>query len=414
MTAAVALAHAQFSVALVEKNPISYAQPAVDNNGEPMKWFALGQDVLSWMAAWGWVFSHHPLTNVQLSCHDPQLGAPFPDTILLTANDIGAPSLAGVISQHTLDSVMKSSLQSCVDVYAPDSIVEWEETIDGWSVLLSSGICLRAPAVIGADGKHSSTRQRLDPLHLSYRFPQTATVFQATGIPEGWAYEHFFPHGSLALLSTHKDHNGDHGVGIWIHDAPLTTIEQVHAVSPVAVTPVGRWSHFPVEGLWTEKPSKSRCVLVGNAAHIIHPIAGQGLNLGLRHVKGLVEYMVQRKQLGLDWGLGWNDLHTQWATQALSLHMGTAAVYALLCGAQAGMWWRLSTLALSFPWMRKGLLELAGGQSMWHGLWSFFYQDIEPNFAWNTHNKHLPPSVFVPPLATPHSDSTSPNDKDSV
>ncbi len=392
MTAAAALAHAGFSVALIDRQARS-VNASSQESSSPTKWFALGHDVLSWMATWGWHFSYQPLKTIQLSCHDPVADTMSPESIVLQACDVPVSALAGVISQHDLHRAMHSTLNSRIDVYAPDEIKVWHNQGDSWRVQLASGVWLTTLAIIGADGKQSNTRQHINPLHVSYTFPQTATVFQASGIPEGWAYEHFFPHGSLALLSTHSLHGVGHGVGIWIHDQPLTDTSLLQRFSPIPITPTSTWSYFPVHGLWTEKPSLSRCVLVGDAAHIIHPIAGQGLNLGLRHVKSVVDLMTQRHAMGLDWGLGWHDMHLQWATQALSLHMGTTAVYGMFCGSQAPFWWRLSTLALSMPWMRKSLLRWAGGQSIWETLWTFL--------AKGANALHSHPSAGMPPPPLP-------------
>jgi 2-octaprenyl-6-methoxyphenol hydroxylase len=69
-----------------------------------------------------------------------------------------------------------------------------------------------------------------------------------------------------------------------------------------AVRPVGRRWSYPLALMLAERYTADRLALVGDAAHLIHPIAGQGLNLGIRDVAALAELVVDRRRLGLDVG----------------------------------------------------------------------------------------------------------------
>jgi 2-octaprenyl-6-methoxyphenol hydroxylase len=127
----------------------------------------------------------------------------------------------------------------------------------------------------------------------------------------GIAVEHFLPAGPFAILPM----TGDRSSIVWTEHAALAphllALPDAEFSAEITarfgdflgqVTPIGpRWS-YPLALMQAERYVARRLALVGEAAHVIHPIAGQGLNIGIRDVAALAELIVDRRRLGLDIG----------------------------------------------------------------------------------------------------------------
>jgi 2-octaprenyl-6-methoxyphenol hydroxylase len=169
--------------------------------------------------------------------------------------------------------------------------------------------------LVAADGVNSRLRQLADIPTLSWRYKQKAIV--ATLAHErphhGQAVEHFLPSGPFALLPLVKNRTSI----VWtekpevadqlinsdedsFHEALMTRFG--HHLGKVTVESGPK--AFPLGLLLATRFYKGRLVLVGDAAHGIHPIAGQGLNMGLKDVAALAELLVEAWQVGLDPALG--------------------------------------------------------------------------------------------------------------
>ena len=127
----------------------------------------------------------------------------------------------------------------------------------------------------------------------------------------GIAVEHFLPAGPFAILPM----TGNRSSIVWTERAELAprlidlpdaafagSSPRALATSSATVEPIGpRWT-YPLALLLAERYIAPRLALVGEAAHMIHPIAGQGLNLGIRDVAALAELVIDARRLGLDIG----------------------------------------------------------------------------------------------------------------
>jgi 2-octaprenyl-6-methoxyphenol hydroxylase len=200
----------------------------------------------------------------------------------------------------------------------PDSIVETQCDAGSAIVQLSSGQTLRASLLVVAEGRQSSLREKLGIGLHRFDYKQTAIVCSVRHeLPHGnAAQERFLPAGPFAMLPMTDDADGHHRSSIvWTEQqavAPLmlklddeafgVEINRRFGDYLGKVTPVGgRWA-FPLALQLAERYAAPRAVLVGDAAHGIHPIAGQGLNLGLRDAAALAEILVDAARLGLDIG----------------------------------------------------------------------------------------------------------------
>jgi 2-octaprenyl-6-methoxyphenol hydroxylase len=178
---------------------------------------------------------------------------------------------------------------------------------------LSDGRRLSARLVAAADGAASPLRQAAGIRTIEWRYPQTAivTTVRHQRPHAGIAVEHFLPAGPFAILPM----TGNRSSIVWTEReefAPrlMALSDREFAVELAArfgdflgvIEPIGpRWS-YPVRLMLAERYVDRRLALIGEAAHVIHPIAGQGLNLGIRDVAALGEIVIDARRLGLDIG----------------------------------------------------------------------------------------------------------------
>jgi 2-octaprenyl-6-methoxyphenol hydroxylase len=192
-------------------------------------------------------------------------------------------------------------------------VVSLEASETGADVVLDGGERLRARLVAAADGANSPLRHAAGIAAVEWRYRQTGIVTTvAHERPHGGiAVEHFLPSGPFAILPM----TGNRSSIVWTEHADLAPgllalPDTAFAVELGArfggflgaIEPVGpRWS-YPLGLMQAERYIARRLALVGEAAHVIHPIAGQGLNLGIRDIAALAELVVDARRLGLDIG----------------------------------------------------------------------------------------------------------------
>jgi 2-octaprenyl-6-methoxyphenol hydroxylase len=183
---------------------------------------------------------------------------------------------------------------------------------------LKDGSTIVAPLIVASDGSNSAMRQMagIGVFTHDYRQAGIVTTIRHELDHEGTAYEHFRPNGPFASLPLlDAEGRGTRSSLVWtettaeaarIKELPLeqvaAEIEAVMGSTLGLVTVEERPQSFPL----TLKLAKSfvapRLALIGDAAHVVHPIAGQGLNLGLKDVAALAEVVVEAMRLGLDHG----------------------------------------------------------------------------------------------------------------
>ncbi|WP_340116320.1 FAD-dependent monooxygenase [Pelagibius sp. 7325] len=210
-----------------------------------------------------------------------------------------------------------------LDLRAPADIAELQRRPGGVTARLSDGSTIRARLVVAADGRRSATREAAGIRIMEIDYGQTAIVATvAHELPhDGVAHEHFLPSGPFALLPM-TDAKDD--AGKVVHRSSLVWTEKRgliaammaldedafalelqrrfgNSLGQLSLWGGRRWS-YPLTLLHAERYIDTRLALIGDAAHGIHPIAGQGLNLGLRDVAALAECIVDARRLGLDIG----------------------------------------------------------------------------------------------------------------
>jgi len=219
-----------------------------------------------------------------------------------------------------LRAAMLRHLQACakVELVAPDEALDTTRDADKVTIALKSGRQIAARLVASAEGRFGTLREDAGIGARTWSYHQIAIVLVARHEQphRGVAQEKFLPGGPFAILPMTDGEAGEHRSSIvWTEtaslakrllelDAPRFQAEFARRFGDYLghVEPIGpRWS-FPLGLVHAERYVDERMVLVGDAAHGIHPIAGQGYNLGVRDIAALVEVLIDAKRLGLDIG----------------------------------------------------------------------------------------------------------------
>ncbi len=236
-----------------------------------------------------------------------------------------------------------------IQLHMPVEMGAIERNDAGVTVDLSNGTRLSAPLLVVAEGRKSDTRDAAG-IHLAqwqYNHEAMVTAINHELPHNNIAYEIFYPAGPFAILPMLDDADGRHRSAIvWSvsrTDAPgyrkLSPRALAHEIEKAmggllgSVTMTAPVSGYPLNFQHANRITDQRMVLVGDSAHGMHPIAGQGLNLGLRDVAALAQVVIEGMRLGLEPGdpqildrySRWRSLDTQtvmMATDTLSRLFG--------------------------------------------------------------------------------------------
>jgi 2-octaprenyl-6-methoxyphenol hydroxylase len=200
-----------------------------------------------------------------------------------------------------------------IAVLAPAALTGVQLGEGGVVAALSDGRVVRAPLMVGADGKTSFARKAAGIGAVGWRYGQSGVVATVgLGRPHGGvAHEHFLPGGPFAILPLTQDRASL----VWTEQAARA--QALMAASPEAfqayldrrfgaflgaVEVLGGRFVYPLALDLAERIVAPRLALIGDAAHGVHPIAGQGLNLGLKDIAALAQVLAEAARLGEDIG----------------------------------------------------------------------------------------------------------------
>jgi 2-octaprenyl-6-methoxyphenol hydroxylase len=226
----------------------------------------------------------------------------------------GAP-LGYIVENRVLRRALfdRAAILPSLKLLAPRALAEMQASDTGAVVALQDGARLRTRLVAAADGQNSPLRRAAGIGTVEWRYRQTGivTTVRHERPHDGIAVEHFLPAGPFAILPM----TGNRSSIVWTENADLAphllALPDAEFAAELrtrfgdflgVVEPVGpRWS-YPFALMQAERYAGHRLALVGEAAHVIHPIAGQGLNIGIRDIAALAEIVIDARRLGLDIG----------------------------------------------------------------------------------------------------------------
>ena len=224
----------------------------------------------------------------------------------------GEPFAHMVENGPLVDALVEKAKEQGV-VLRPAAIADFDLAANRIEVQLSDGDPLAARLLVAADGARSTIRERAGIASHGWTYGQSSIV--ATVAHErdhqGRAEEHFLPSGPFAILPL----KGRRSSIVWTEEAQEAErvvalpdpefhaeLERRFGLHLGEIEAVGLRRAYPLGFAVARAFIAERLALVGDAAHVIHPIAGQGLNMGLKDVAALAEVIVDAARLGLDPG----------------------------------------------------------------------------------------------------------------
>ncbi len=320
---ALALARIGLGVALIERDA-----PDPDADGRASA-IALGSKrILEALGLWDAVAdAAGPILDIRVSDGPSRLFLHYDHRDV--ADVARGEPLGFIVENHMLRRTQASALDAAPEIYRVLGQVTGIERGDAEgspaAVRLDDGRRVAADLVVGADGRRSAVRVAAGIRSLSWRYGQTALVctVRHPHPHRAIAHERFLPAGPFALLPL-KDPN--RASIVWtesdaradalkrVDDATLSTLMTEQFGDYLGLLSIeGRRWFWPLGLHHADRYVDRRLVLVGDAAHGIHPIAGQGLNLGLRDVAALAEVLADSRRLGIDIGdAGVLDRYQRW------------------------------------------------------------------------------------------------------
>jgi 2-octaprenyl-6-methoxyphenol hydroxylase len=224
----------------------------------------------------------------------------------------GEPFAHMVENRRLIDVLLTRAEATGVELRAT-AVTSYDARSEGIDVTLGDGSVITASLLIAADGARSKLRERAGIATHGWEYDQSGIVVTVghERDHEGRAEEHFLPAGPFAILPL----TGKRSSLVWTEGrdeaARLTALseeefhgelEQRFGLHLGEIKALDKPRAFPLSFSVARSFIAERLALVGDAAHVIHPIAGQGLNMGLKDVAALAEVVVDAARLGIDLG----------------------------------------------------------------------------------------------------------------
>lgn len=232
---------------------------------------------------------------------------------------IHQPNLGHIVENSVIVQALLAEIETLdnIDLICPATICEYQDEDDSISVQLGDGRWLSAALLIGADGANSKVRQhsKVETKEWSYHQEAIVATIETQNSNQQTAWQCFTPKGPLALLPLNNNGDLRQSSIVWSQESETAkslmnlSDEQFCAELSRAseyclgdVVSIEKRFSFPLIQCHAIDYVMPRIALVGDAAHSIHPLAGQGVNMGFADIEVLVEELVRACSRGNDIG----------------------------------------------------------------------------------------------------------------
>jgi len=309
MSMAIALARAGLSIAVIEKHNIS-TQFEEKFDGR-VSAIALGsKHILDNIGVWEFMEAHaEPILDIRVT------DGATPFFLHFDHNDVSSDPFGYIVenryTRHALH--LAASSHNNIELIENFTIASLTQTDYNATITGTDDKTLQARLVIAADGRISQARALAGIGITTWSYGQTAivTTIEHSLPHNGLAQERFFPIGPFAVLPM----TGNRSSLVWVEPDDRVNLylelpedefiqeisERIGGYLGDIYSAHGRFS-YPLSLLHAKKYTTRRVAVIGDAAHGMHPIAGQGVNLGFRDVSVLADLIIKQHNLGLDIG----------------------------------------------------------------------------------------------------------------
>ncbi|MDE5062073.1 2-octaprenyl-6-methoxyphenyl hydroxylase [Wolbachia endosymbiont of Drosophila tsacasi] len=299
---AISLSCDSVSIAVIEKNSLPRV---VDDN----RAFAISQGskkILEKLGIWQFIESEA----------EPILDICVLDAVTVHYNHkmVGEEPMGYVINNATIWNAINNNFLNKLNIYSPHSYKTIACDSGYVEVILDNNQELISSLLICAEGKNSKLPELFSIPTVKFDYKQSSMVFNVKHElhHQNLAVERFFPGGPFAILPM-KD--GYTSSIVWTEKSGISKMLMNLSEEEFIVELKKRFGSYlgeiklegerklyPLSFVFAKKLYKGRVLLIGDAAHSIHPVAGQGLNLGIRDVEGVIKHIVAAKASGIDVG----------------------------------------------------------------------------------------------------------------
>lgn len=275
---------------------------------------ALGSEqLLTALGVWEAAEPHaQPISRIEVAdaIHP---GRPAPALLHFDPAETGPGRVGAIVEDRFLRAALMDRLDDRVTRIAPVTVERFDFTPTGAVLGLSDGRDLCTPLVIAADGRASATAEAAHIRRVGWGYGQTGMVaaIEHERPHEGVAHQSFFAGGPFAVLPL----PGNRSSLVWSDRTAeakrIAALDDDAYTREVAIRVGGRlgevalagrrWA-YPLDLTLAEHFAAPRLALIGDAAHGVHPIAGQGMNMGFRDVAALAEVLAEARRAGEDIG----------------------------------------------------------------------------------------------------------------
>ncbi|NSX83036.1 2-octaprenyl-6-methoxyphenyl hydroxylase [Wolbachia endosymbiont of Atemnus politus] len=302
---AIGLSNDSVSVAVIEKNSLPRV---IDDN----RAFAISQGskkILEKLGIWQFIEGKaEPILDICI------LDGNSPVTVHYDYKMVGEEPMGYVINNTTIWNAINNNFLSKLNIYSPHSYKTVACDAGYVEVILDNGQELISPLLICAEGKNSKLPELFSMPVMKFDYKQSSIVFNVKHElhHQNLAVERFFSGGPFAILPIKGGHTSSI---VWTEKSEISKMLMNLSEEEFIIELKKRFSSYlgeikldgerrsyPLSFTFAKKLHKSRVLLIGDAAHSIHPVAGQGLNLGIRDVESVIRQITAANTSGIDIG----------------------------------------------------------------------------------------------------------------